>query len=97
MLAGCEVDIPFEFPRHGQAVIDGLSLDIKAGEKVVIIDPNVIGKATVLRCHTGFNSGFRCDQMGGKTRLGYLCGRFAEELSLTEGWINADLNWRDEV
>jgi len=28
-------------------------LDIEAGEKIVIIDPNGIGKTTLLRCLTG--------------------------------------------
>lgn len=46
-------DITFSYPDAQKPVIDGVSLNIKAGEKVVITGSNGSGKSTLLHCIAG--------------------------------------------
>ena len=49
----------------GRTVLDGLDLDVAAGEVVALVGPNGVGKSTALRCIVGSES-----PDAGEVRLG---------------------------
>ena len=49
----------------GRTVLDGLDLDVAAGEVVALVGPNGVGKSTTLRCIVGSES-----PDAGEVRLG---------------------------
>lgn len=59
--------------RGGRALLDGVDLKIRRGERVAIVGPNGAGKTTLLRCALGMVSGQR-----GEVKIG---GRPVGELS----------------
>ncbi|MBU3748829.1 MAG: ATP-binding cassette domain-containing protein, partial [Burkholderiaceae bacterium] len=43
----------FSYPGSGQRVLDGVSFNVEAGDRIAIIGPNGIGKTTLMKCLAG--------------------------------------------
>jgi ATPase subunit of ABC transporter with duplicated ATPase domains len=45
--------LSFSYPGSTEKVLDGLSFNVEAGERIAIIGPNGVGKTTLMRCLAG--------------------------------------------
>lgn len=43
----------FSYPGSGQRVLDGVSFNVEAGDRIAVIGPNGIGKTTLMKCLAG--------------------------------------------
>jgi ATPase subunit of ABC transporter with duplicated ATPase domains len=46
-------NLSFSYPGSTDPVLDGLSFNVEAGERIAIIGPNGVGKTTLMRCLAG--------------------------------------------
>ncbi|MDP1557784.1 MAG: ABC-F family ATPase [Nitrosomonas sp.] len=90
-------DISKSFPGMGKPLLDKLSINIGAGEKVAIIGPNGIGKTTLLRCLVGdlaLDSGHV--KWAEKAHIGYFAQDHATDFEKEESLTDWMAQWRQE-